>query len=68
MSVTETILQWIEKMPDDSPGLLDLYEQARLDQAISEAKQAVREGRTITWEEADRRMQEKWAKRDSASN
>jgi|GEM_PF-2422304 len=68
MSVKETVRQWIDKMPDDSPNLLDLYEQARLEQAIAEAKEDVRQGRVLTWEEADRRMKEKWAKRDSQSN
>ena len=68
MSVKETVHQWIDRLPDDSPGLSELYEEARLDQAIREAKQAIAEGRVLTWEEADRRMQEKWAKRDSGSN
>lgn len=68
MSVKETIHQWIDEMPDGGSMLHDLYERARLDQAITEAKQAIAEGRVLTWEEADRRMQQKWAKRDSGSN
>jgi predicted transcriptional regulator len=68
MSVKETIHQWIDKLPDDSPGLRDLYEEARLDAAIDEAMEDVRAGRVITFEEMDRRMKEKWAKRNSASN
>ena len=55
-------------MSEDGSMLHDLYEKARLDEAIREAKQAIAEGRVLTWEEADRRMQEKWAKRDSGSN
>ncbi|HYR59398.1 MAG TPA: hypothetical protein VEO95_12245 [Chthoniobacteraceae bacterium] len=68
MSVKETVHKWIDEMAEDSPGLMELYEQARLDRAISEAKKAIQEGRVLTWEEADRRMKEKWAKRDSRSN
>ena len=68
MSVKETIHEWVEGLSEDGPILHDLYEKARLDQAISEAKQAIMEGRVLTWEEADRRMKEKWAKRDSGSN
>ena len=64
----ESIHQLIDELPDDAPELLDFYERARLNRAIDEARQCVREGRTITWDEADRRMKEKWAKRDSASS
>ena len=67
MSVKETIHKWVDSIPDDSPGLLDLYEQARLSEAIEEGMRDVRAGRMVTFEEIDRRMQEKWAKRDSAS-
>ncbi len=55
-------------MPDDAPGLLDLYEQARLSEAIEKGMADVRAGRTLTFDEMDRRMQAKWAKRNSASN
>ena len=68
MSVKETIHKWVDSLSEEGSMLHDLYEKARLDEAISEAKQAIREGRVLTWEEADRRMQEKWAKRDSESN
>lgn len=66
MSVKETVLQWVEKMPDDSPGLLDLYEQARLDQAIAEARISVAEGRTMPIEEVIARFEEKCRLRHSA--
>ena len=67
MSVKETIYKWVDELPDDAPELLDFYERARLNRAIDAARQCVKEGRTITWDEADRRMKEKWAKGDSAS-
>ena len=66
MSVKETIHQWVDSFPDDSPGLIELYEEARLDLAIDEAKEDIRAGRVITFEEMDRRMKAKWEKRDSA--
>lgn len=68
MSVKEIVHDWIDKLPDDAPGLLELYEQAQLDAALDRAKEDVRNGRVITFEEMDRRMKEKWAKRDSGSN
>ena len=67
MSVKETIHQWVDDLPDNSPTLLDFYERMRLNRAIEEARCDVREGRVITWDEADRRMKEKWAKRNSTS-
>jgi hypothetical protein len=68
MSVKETIHKWIDEMPDDAPELIDFYERMRLNRAIEEAQQSVREGRILTFEEADRRMKEKWAKRASKSS
>ena len=68
MSVKETIHQWIDEMPDDAPTLLDFYERMRLNRALDEAKRDIAAGRVLTWDEADRRMKEKWAKRDSKSS
>ena len=66
MSVKETIHQWVDSIPDDSPGLRELYEEARLDLAIDEAKKSIAEGRSFTLEEVEAMMEEKWAKKRSA--
>ena len=66
MSVKETIHKWVDSIPDDSPGLRDLYEQARLDLAIDEAEKSISEGRVYTLEQMKQMMEEKWAKRRSA--
>lgn len=66
MSVKETIHQWVESIPDDAPGLRELYEEARLGLAIAEAEKSIAEGRVFTLEEMKQRMEEKWAKRRSA--
>ena len=68
MSVKETIHKWVDELPDDAPTLLDFYERMRLNRAIDKAREDVKAGRTITLEEAERRMEEKWAKRDSQSS
>jgi hypothetical protein len=68
MSVKETIHQWVDEMPDNSPALLEFYERVRLNRAIAEARADVAAGRVLTWDEADRRMEEKWARRDSTSS
>ena len=67
MSVKEAVHKLVDEMPEDAPELLDFYERAKLSRAIEEGMADVRAGRTITFDEMDRRMQEKWAKRDSAS-
>jgi len=66
MSVKETIHQWIDSIPDDAPGLRELYEEAQLDLAIDEAEKSIAEGRVFTLEEMKRKMEEKWAKKRSA--
>ena len=66
MSVKETIHQWVDSLPDDSAGLRELYEEARLDQAIAAAKRSIAEGRCYTLEQVEAMMEEKWAKQHSA--
>ena len=66
MSVKETIHQWVDAIPDDSPGLRELYEEARLDLAIAEAKKSLAEKGGIPIEEVQRRFEERWHKRLSA--
>lgn len=66
MSVKETIHQWIEMIPDDSPGLRELYEQAQLDLAMGKALEDVRAGRTTPIEEVIASFEEKCRVRHSA--
>ena len=66
MSVKETIHQWIDEMPDDSPAMRELYEEALLDLAITAAKRSIAEGRTYTLEQVEAMLEEKWAKQHSA--
>ena len=58
MSVKETIHKWVDTLEDNSPGLLELYEEARLDLAIDEAKQSIAEGRVYTSEQIMERYEE----------
>ena len=59
MSVKETVHKWIDEMPDDAPRLLDLYEQARLSEAIEEGMADVRAGRVYSIEEVRQRREER---------
>lgn len=66
MSVKETIHKWVDAIPDDSPGLLELYQEARLDLAIGEAKKSLREKGGIPIEEVQARLEERCRQRASA--
>ena len=66
MSVKETIHLWVDSIPDDSPGLMELYEEARLDLAIDEARKSIAEGRSMPVEEVIARFEEKCRLRRSA--
>ena len=66
MSVKETIHEWINALPDDAAELHDLYERLRLERAIEEARQSIREGRCYTLEQVEQMTEEKWAQRHSA--
>ena len=65
MTAKQFIHEWIDEMSDDSPLLRDLHEQARIDRALDEAEQSIREGRVSTFEEIEQRMRHKWAQHNS---
>ena len=66
MSMKETIHQWVDSIPDDSSGLLELFEQAQLDLAIDQARKSIAEGRGIPIEEVIARFEEKCRLKHSA--
>ena len=66
MSPKETIHQWVDLIPEGSSQLRDLYEQARLEMAIHEARKSVVEGRTVPIEEFMAQYEEKCRLRNSA--
>jgi hypothetical protein len=51
MTVKQTIHQWVEALPDDTPELLALYERARLNRGLMEAMQSVERGEVLTADE-----------------
>ena len=66
MSVKEAVHKLVDEMPDDAPELLDFYERLRLNRAIAEARQSIREGRYYTLEEVERMTEERWETSHSA--
>ena len=65
MSVKETIHKWVDTLEGNSPGLLELYEEARLDLAIDEAKKSLPEKGGIPIEEVQARFEERCRQRVS---
>ena len=63
MSVKEAIHRLIDEMPDDSPWLLDLYEQAQLKKALDDAEDDIKAGRVYTIEEIRARRAERCRQR-----
>ena len=51
MTVKQTIHQWVETLPDDTPERLALYERARLNRALMEAMRSVERGDVLTADE-----------------
>jgi predicted transcriptional regulator len=66
MSVKESIHQWVDELPDDSPTLLEFYQQLRLDRAIDDAEADIAAGRVLSAEEVRARYDEKCRLRRSA--
>ena len=57
MTVKQTIHQWVEALPDDTPELLALYERARLNRGLMEAMQSVERGDVLTADEIRARFE-----------
>jgi len=66
MTLKQEIHDLVEGLPDDSPLLVDVRETLRMNQAIGEALDDVREGRTFSAEEFTAKVQERWPRKASA--
>ena len=66
MTLKQQVHDLVDELPDDSPLLAEVRETLRMNHAISEAMEDVREGRTYTAEEFTARVQERWPRKASA--
>ena len=66
MTLKQKVHNLVDELPDDSPLLAEVRETLRMNHAIGEAMEDVREGRTYTAEEFTAKVQERWPRKASA--
>ena len=66
MSLKQQIHTVVDELPDDSPLFVDVRETLRMNHAIGEAMEDVREGRTYRAEEFMVKFQQRWPGKASA--
>jgi hypothetical protein len=65
MTLKQQVHTLVDELPDDSPLLADVRETLRMNQAIGEAMDDVRDGRVFEAEEFVARVQERWPRKAS---
>ena len=66
MTLKQQIHDLVDDLPDDSPLLAEVREALRMNHAIGEAMEDVRDGRTYGAEEFMAKVQERWPRQTSA--
>ena len=66
MTLKQQVHDLVDELPDDSPLLAEVRETLRMNHAIGEAMEDVREGRTYGAEEFMAKVQERWPRKASA--
>ena len=66
MTLKQQIHDLVDDLPDDSPLLAEVRETLRMNHAIGEAMEDVREGRTYGAEEFMGKVQQRWPRKASA--
>jgi hypothetical protein len=66
MTLKQQIHNLVDELPDNSPLLTKVRETLRMNHAIGEAMEDVREGRTYGGEEFLAKVQERWPRKTSA--
>jgi hypothetical protein len=65
MTVKQQIHDLVDELPDDSPLLIEVHEALRMNHAIGEAMEDVRDGRTYGAEDFMAKVQERWPRKSS---
>ena len=66
MTLKQHIHELVDELPDNSPLLVEVRETLRINHALAEAADDVREGRTFTAGEFTAKVQERWPRKISA--
>ena len=65
MTLKQQIHDLVDELPDNSPVLVEVREALRMNHAIGEAMEDVRNGRTYGEEDFMARVQERWPRKSS---
>ena len=65
MTVKQQIHHLVDELPDDSPLLIEVREALRINHAIGEAMEDVRDGRTYGAEDFMAKVQQRWPRKSS---
>lgn len=65
MTLKQQIHNLVDELPDNSPLLTEVRETLRMNHAIAEAMEDVREERTYSGEEFLAKVQERWPRKTS---
>jgi hypothetical protein len=65
MTLKQKVRHLVDELPDDSPLLVEVHETLRMNHAIGEAMEDVREGRTYTAEEFMAKVEEQWPRKSN---
>lgn len=65
VTLKQHIHELVDKLPDNSPLLIKVRETLRMNRALSEASDDMREGRTFTAGEFTAKVQERWPRKAS---
>jgi hypothetical protein len=66
MTLKQQVHDLVDELPDDSPLLIEVRETLRMNHAIGEAMDDVREGRSYNSEEFTAKVQQRWPRNPSA--
>jgi hypothetical protein len=66
MTLKQEVHNLVEELPDNSPLLVEVRETLRMNYAIGEAMDDIREGRTLSAEEFTAKVRERWPGKASA--
>jgi hypothetical protein len=65
MTVKQQIDDLVDELPDDSPLLTEVREALRMNHAVGEVMQDVRDGRTYCVEDFMAKVQQRWPRKSS---
>lgn len=65
MTLKQQVHHLVDELLDDSPLLVEVRETMRMNHAIGEAMEDVREGRTYTAEEFMAKVEERWPRKSN---